>query len=142
MKISLYVQVHLKTIPWKFRILYPKNSRVIYPWKIGFFWKSRLLFNIFYCFCMFVNKYFIHLSGAHNSKSKWCYNAELSAYYFYVKTKISIDFQICISVPLIANLQNQKWRKIINSHFHLILISHVYISTFMSVWNGWKSQFG
>ena len=28
------------------------------------------------------------------------YNAKLSAYYFYVKTKISVGFQICISVPL------------------------------------------
>ena len=28
-----------------------------------------------------------------------CYNANSSAYY-YVKKKISIDFQICISVPL------------------------------------------
>ena len=32
LKISLYVSVHIKTIPWKFRILNPKNSRVIYPW--------------------------------------------------------------------------------------------------------------
>ena len=28
---------------------------------------------------------------------------EPSAYYFYVKTNISIDFQICISVPLISH---------------------------------------
>ena len=34
-----------------------------------------------------------------------------------------------------------KWRKITNSHIHVILISHVYISKFMSVSNGWKSQF-
>ena len=31
LKISLYVGVHIKTIPWKFRILNPKDSRVIYP---------------------------------------------------------------------------------------------------------------
>ena len=31
-----------------------------------------------------------------------------SAYYFHVNTKISIDFQICISVPLIKNL-TQGW---------------------------------
>ena len=28
LKNSLYVRVHLKTIPWKFCILNPKNSRV------------------------------------------------------------------------------------------------------------------
>ena len=27
-----------------------------------------------------------------------------SAYYFYVKTIISVDFQICISVPLIFSV--------------------------------------
>ena len=48
---------------------------------------------------MFVNKHFIYL-GAHNLKAKCYYNAKPSAYYFYVKTKISVDFQICISVPL------------------------------------------
>ena len=31
LKISLYVRVYIKTIPWKFRILNPKSSRVIYP---------------------------------------------------------------------------------------------------------------
>ena len=67
--------------------------------KFVFFLKSRLLFNIFYCFCIFVNKHFIYLA-AHNSTCKYCYNAKPSADYFYVKTKISIDFQICISVPL------------------------------------------
>ena len=34
LKISLYVCIHVKTIPWKFRILNPKNSRVIYPWSL------------------------------------------------------------------------------------------------------------
>ena len=29
LKISLYACVHIKAIPWKFRILKPKNSRVI-----------------------------------------------------------------------------------------------------------------
>ena len=32
LKISLYACVHIKTIPWKFRILNLKNSWVIYPW--------------------------------------------------------------------------------------------------------------
>ena len=31
---------------------------------------------------------------------KQCYNAKPSAYHFYVKTKILVDFHICIIVPL------------------------------------------
>ena len=31
--------------------------------------------------------------------------AKLSAHYFYLKTNISVDFQICISVPLINLLK-------------------------------------
>ena len=31
LKISLYIQIHIKIIPWKFRILNRKNSRVIHP---------------------------------------------------------------------------------------------------------------
>ena len=34
--LSIYrVRVHIKTIPWKFRILNPKNSRVICPWSLS-----------------------------------------------------------------------------------------------------------
>ena len=40
----------------------------------------------------------------HNSKSKGCYNVKHSAYYFYVKTKVSVDLQTCISVPLMRKL--------------------------------------
>ena len=47
---------------------------------------------------MFVN--ISYISGAHNSKSKCCYNVELSVYYLYVEANISIDFQIYIGVPL------------------------------------------
>ena len=56
--------VHIKTTPWKFRILIPKNSGVTYQWSLFFFWKSRLPLNIFYCFCMFVNKHFRYLGCA------------------------------------------------------------------------------
>ena len=31
LKISVYVCVHIKTLPWKFCILNPKNSRVVIP---------------------------------------------------------------------------------------------------------------
>ena len=40
------------------------------------------------------------ISSANNSKSKCCYNARPWAYYFYVKADMSVDFQICINVPL------------------------------------------
>ena len=33
-------------------------------------------------------------------KKKLFYNTKPSAYYFYVKRIISVDFQICFSVPL------------------------------------------
>ena len=34
LKISLYVCVQIKIVPWKFRILNYKNSRVIFPWSL------------------------------------------------------------------------------------------------------------
>ena len=36
--------------------------------KFVFFLKSRLLFNIFYCFCMFVKKHFIYLGCVYLKK--------------------------------------------------------------------------
>ena len=69
------------------------------PVKFVCFLKSRLVFNIFYCFLMFINKHFIYL-GCASLKNEWCYYTKPSAYYFYMRTKISEDFQICISVPL------------------------------------------
>ena len=99
----LYICVHTKTIPWKFRDLNSKNSRVL-PAKFVIFLKSRLIFNILYCFWIFVNKTFTYLTFT--SKSIRCFNMKSSAYYFYTKTKIMIDFQIYISVPLINWLSN------------------------------------
>ena len=43
---SLYVRVHMKIIPWKFRILDCKNFSCLLV-KFIFFLKSRLIFNIF-----------------------------------------------------------------------------------------------
>ena len=43
---------------------------------------------------------FSHISRAHISKSKRCFDAKSSTYYFQMTTKILADFQICISVPL------------------------------------------
>ena len=58
-----------------------------------------------------------------------CYNAKLSVYYFYVKTKILVDFHICISVPLRCPLAqfiifNSLWdiaEHFIKSNYYLIL---------------------
>ena len=54
---------------------------------------------MFYCFGMFVSKYFTYLS-VDISESKRCYNVISSVHYFYIKTNMLADFQICISVPL------------------------------------------
>ena len=51
---------------------------------------------------MFVNKNFRN-TGTYYSKSKRCYNAKLLAYYFYMKTKILLDFHIWIIVSLKSN---------------------------------------
>ena len=59
------------------------------------FLKSRLIFNIFYCSeCLQTN--FSHISRAHISKSKRCFNVKSSTCYFQMKAKILSDFQICI----------------------------------------------
>ena len=60
--------------------------------------KSKLIFNIFYCFGMFVNILFTYLTCAH-LKSKRCLNVKSSTYFFQMKTDILLDLQICISVP-------------------------------------------
>ena len=100
MRISLYARHHI-TIPWKLRILKPKNSRVsIYPWSLKFSLKSRLLFNLFYCFCMFVKKIFQISWVCISQKVNSVIVQNFRHIYFYVKTKILIDFHICISVPL------------------------------------------
>ena len=54
---------------------------------------------MFCSFFIFVNKNFVH-KGAYISKYKRCYNAKPSVYYFYMMTKILLDFCICICVPL------------------------------------------
>ena len=40
------------------------------------------------------------MSRARISKSKGFFNVKFSTYYFHMKTKISADFQIFLSVPL------------------------------------------
>ena len=76
--------IHLKIIYWKCRILNRDKSRIIYPQSLHLFWKIRLIFNIFYCFRMFVNKIFTYLRHV-------CFKRWKVLWY---------DFQIYISVAL------------------------------------------
>ena len=70
MKITLYVCVDIKTIPWKFRILNPKKFRVTSSVKFVNFLKSiPLVLNV----CSFddvVNKLFTYLTYALSQKVK------------------------------------------------------------------------
>ena len=66
-----------------------------FSWKVGYF----LTYSIV-SVCLWTN--ISNISGVYISKSKQYYNAKPSTYYFYVNTKILIDFHICISVPLSA----------------------------------------
>ena len=68
------------------------------PVKLVIFLKSRLLFNVFYCFCMFLNKHFTNLKYAY--LKKWKLLCVIMWYYFYMKTNVLLDFHICISVTL------------------------------------------
>ena len=49
------------------------------------------------------------MSRAHISKDKRCFNVKSSTYYFHMKKKILVDFQISISVPYqkLLKLDNQ-----------------------------------
>ena len=62
--------------------------------KFEIFSKSRLLFNIFYCYCLFVNKHFIYLGCIFHKNcynATQCYNAKPLAYYFNVNAKILVN---------------------------------------------------
>ena len=110
--ICLLKKSHFKgtPMPWQFCILNPQNARVNLPMKFVNFLKSRTIFNIFYCFWMFVNKLFTYLRCAYLRK---CFNVKSSTRYFNMKTKILADFQICISLPLM-NTQNHSYIWIYN----------------------------
>ena len=123
LKIPLYVCVHVKTTPWKFRIFNPKDYRVICPQIFLNFLKSRLILNIIYCFWMFVNKLCAHIS-----KSKRYFNVKSSTYYFHTKTNILADFQIHISVPLIVSISVKQ--TLLNKY----IFKHLSMATGNSFW--------
>ena len=109
MKIFLYVCVHIKTIPWRFRILNLKNFWIICPWSFANFLKSRLIFNIYYFWML---TFHISHVRAHVSQSKRCFNVKSSTYYFPMKTKILADFQIFVSVPFMSSLSTSAFKAI------------------------------
>ena len=104
-----YVCVHIKTIPWRFRILNLKNFWIICPWSFANFLKSRLIFNIYYFWML---TFHISHVRAHVSQSKRCFNVKSSTYYFPMKTKILADFQIFISVPFMSSLSTSAFKAI------------------------------
>ena len=76
--------------PWKnnnVKILHSLSEEFLsyLPVKFVNVLKSRLIFHIFYCFWMFVNKLFTYLMCAY-LKSKRCFNVKSSTYYFHMKT--------------------------------------------------------
>ena len=87
MKISPSVCAHIAIISWKFCILNSNHSRVIHPQSLYFSLKCRLLFSVFYCFCMFVNKHFANLKCA----KKWC-DVQSGWYYFLYKDECIARF--------------------------------------------------
>ena len=134
MKISVHVRVHITTILWKFSILNPKSSRVILLLKFVNFLKTRLIFNIFYCFWMFLNKLFTYLMRAY-LKKYW-------TYYFPMKTKTLGDFQICISVPLTKNeslKSNFSKKKKSKNYFFMIRIRiEIFVTKFCKLYNHFR----
>ena len=67
-KISLYICVHVKTTSWNFAF-YILRILKLFPVKFANFLKIRPIFNIFYCFLMFINN-FSRISRVHISKKQ------------------------------------------------------------------------
>ena len=134
MKIFLYVCVHIKTIPWRFRILNLKNFWIICPWSFANFLKSRLIFNIYYFWML---TFHISHVRAHVSQSKRCFNVKSSTYYFPMKTKILADFQIFISVPFMSSLSTSAFKAIRSLSTGKLDTSNSFVKAlyyFFSVW--------
>ena len=102
--------------------------------KVVFFIKSRLIFKISYCFYMLLNKHFIN-KGTHISKRKRYYNAKPSSHYFYVRTKVALNFCICITVPFNIDIlfkdQTSKKHLIFFNVFSRLLLKKVNYAIFV-----------
>ena len=81
---------------WKFLYMFVFKQKQ-YP--ENFALKFSLICDIFYCFCMSVNKYVTYLTSA-NLKNKNALSSETFGILIYEKINIAVDFDICIGVPL------------------------------------------
>ena len=94
-----------------------------------FFLKSRLLFNAFYCFCMFVNKHFGYLKCPYFQNGKGILMRNLRYTIFCMRTNMLLDLHICINVPLIFNFStyhehtDSTKSKLLNVTFHFMIDS-------------------
>ena len=82
---------------------------------------------------MFLNvctKNFSHISRAHVSKSKRCFDVKSTTYYFPIKTEMLTDFQICIRVPLMIALYclRAKSNKSKRSQFERAWLGFIFVS--------------
>ena len=69
LNISLYVLIYIKMLPWKFRILNPKNRRVIHPYSSYISSKAGSFLTYSTFSVLFVNKHFA------NFTDKWFKNS-------------------------------------------------------------------
>ena len=98
LKIFSYLCVHIKIMPWKFRILNPRFIK-LFAHKVFVFLKKKNC-NVFYCFYIFVKKRFTYLRCAYLKgwKLLWCTICVILV--FCMKTNVLQKFHICISEPL------------------------------------------
>ena len=75
------------------------------PWKILTI-SSEIFLKVHQCI--------LHISRAHISKIKMCYNVESSAYFFKGRRR-SWHFKICISAPLVKPFR-MYWKMLISYH--------------------------
>ena len=68
---------------------------------------------------------FSHISPVYILESKSCFNVKPTTYYFHVKTKILVDFQICFSVPLISSYLLPSFSLVVTLE-KIVLIKKVY----------------
>ena len=110
MKIFLYVRLHLKTIPWKFRIPNPKNYLVIYPQSfrnvcLQTYRNNRIRQKVAY----FLRK--IQTLRVNNSRILRIKNAKFQSFVFiWIKTYVEIfkSAFVCLSYSTWSAVKAQK----------------------------------
>ena len=89
-KISLCFWLYKKQYPESFAFLILRILEV----KFVFFLKNWLVLNVFYSFCMFVNKIF--RISAHISRSEKCDDVKSVLYYFLYEDKYGTRFSYAL----------------------------------------------